>query len=187
MLVVVCLKVILGLFICFAQDHGRESLYQMSRHFTKSSRGCRRPAPLCLTLLHPCKQFKNHHQLWIHSIWWGCDYCSWCCSGPDSLSCSQLCQMVSLVQSRADEMRQERHLGQSQERNESGRDLNLLFPHRHILGAWLTDFFYQLLADSDWWLIDWSFPVTLCSWIRFLDALLLPTIVDLKVVWIIGS
>lgn len=57
----------------------------------------------------------------------GCDYCSWHCSGPDSRSCSQLCQMVSLLPFRADEMRQERHLGHSQDRNESGRDLTYLY------------------------------------------------------------
>lgn len=111
-----------------AMGHGRGDLLQMLWHITKKiSLGCRLSAPLCSTLLHPRKQLEKSPSIMDSFKLAGCDYCSRLCSGPDSRSCSRLCQMVSLLAFRADEMRQERHLGRSQGRNESGRDLTYFY------------------------------------------------------------
>lgn len=57
-------------YLLCSRDMAKGSMLQVLQHVTKSSLGCRLSAPFCLTLLHPCKQFGNQHQLWIHSIWW---------------------------------------------------------------------------------------------------------------------
>lgn len=129
----------IGLFICLVVALWATAEEACSRCYDTLQKACwaaefQLGAPSSLQTVRKSPSIMNS----FHLV--GCDYRSWRCSGSDSRYRSQLCQMVSLRAFRADETRQERHLGRSQERKWERERLHLF----------LFFLIISILKDHDW-------------------------------------